>query len=91
MGTWKIELDKAAERDLDKLDPQVTRRLERFLYERVAKLDNPRTIGEALRGPKFGEFWKYRIGNYRIICKIEDNILRVLVVRVGHLREVYEH
>ena len=91
MGTWKIELDKAAERDLDKLDPQVTRRLERFLYERVAKLDNPRTIGEALRGPKFGEFWKYRIGNYRIICMIEDNILRVLVVRVGHLREVYEH
>ena len=48
MGTWKIELDRAAERDFDKLDPQVTRRIERFLHERVAPLDNPRLIGEAL-------------------------------------------
>ncbi len=90
MGTWKIELVKAAERDLDKFDPQVTRRIERFLYERVAALDNPRLIGEALHGSKLGEFWKYRVGDYRIICKIEDNILRVLVVMAGHRREVYE-
>ncbi len=90
MGTWKIELDKAAERDLDKLDPQVTRRIERFLYDRVAKLDNPRIIGEALRGSKLGEFWRYRVGDYRIICKIEDNILRVLVVRIGHRQEIYD-
>ncbi len=89
MGTWKIELDKAAERDLDKLDPQVTKRIERFLYERVAKLDTPRLIGEALHGSKLGEFWKYRVGDYRIICKIEDNILRVLVT-IGHRREIYE-
>jgi mRNA interferase RelE/StbE len=90
MATWKIELDKAAERDLDKLDPQVTRRIERFLYERVASLDNPRLIGEALHGSKLGEFWKYRVGDYRIICVIEDNILRVLAVRIGHRREVYK-
>ncbi len=90
MGTWKVELDKAAEHDLDKFDPQVTRRIERFLYERVATLDNPRLIGEALHGSKLGEFWKYRVGDYRIICKIEDNILRVLVVAVGHRREVYK-
>jgi len=90
MGTWKIELDKAAERDLDKLDPQVSRCIERFLYERVATLDDPRLIGEALRGSKLGEFWKYRVGDYRIICKMEDNILRVLVIRIGRRREVYE-
>ncbi|MGA9060482.1 MAG: type II toxin-antitoxin system RelE/ParE family toxin [Terracidiphilus sp.] len=90
MGTWKIELDKAAERDLDKLDPQVTKRIERFLYERVARLDNPRLIGEALHGSKLGEFWKYRVGDYRIICEIEENILRVLVIRIGHRRDVYE-
>jgi mRNA interferase RelE/StbE len=90
MATWKVEFDKAAERDLDKLDPQVTRRIERFLFDRVATLDNPRLIGEALHGPKLGELWKYRVGDYRIICKIEDNILRVLVVRIGHRREVYE-
>jgi len=63
MGIWKIELDKAAERDLDRLDPQAARRIERFLYERVAALDNPRLIGEALHGPKFGEFWRYRVGD----------------------------
>jgi mRNA interferase RelE/StbE len=90
MATWKVEFDKAAERDLDKLDPQVTRRIERFLFERVTTLDNPRLIGEALHGLKLGEFWKYRVGDYRIICKIEDNILRVLVVRIGHRRQVYE-
>jgi mRNA interferase RelE/StbE len=90
MATWKVEFDKAAERDLDKLDLQVTRRIERFLYERVTTLDNPRLIGEALHGPKLGELWKYRVGDYRIICKIEDNILRVLVVRIGHRREIYE-
>ena len=90
MGTWKIELDKAAERDLDKLDHQVTKRIERFLYERVARLDNPRLIGEALHGSKLGELWKYRVEDYRIICKIEDSILRVLVVRIGHRRDVYE-
>jgi len=89
MATWKVELDKAAERDLDKLDPKVSRRIERFLYERVATLDNPRLIGEALHGPKLGEFWKYRVGDYRIICKIEDGVLCVLVVRIGHRREVY--
>jgi mRNA interferase RelE/StbE len=90
VGIWKIELDKAAERDLDRLDPQVARRIERFLYDRVAALQDPRLIGEALHGSKFGELWKYRVGDYRIICKIEDNILRVLVVRIGHRREVYE-
>jgi len=90
MAIWKIELDKAAERDLDKLDPQVTRRILRFLHDRVAKLDNPRSIGEALRGSKLGELWRYRVGDYRIICKIEDNILRVLVVRIGHRQEIYD-
>ena len=90
METWKIELDKAAQLDLEKLDPQVSRRIERFLHERVAALESPRLLGEALSGPKFGEFWKYRLGDYRIICKIEDKILRVLVVRIGHRRQVYK-
>lgn len=62
----------------------------KFLYERVARLDDPRGIGEALHGPKFGELWKYRVGDYRILTRIEDNLLRILVVKVGHRREVYE-
>jgi mRNA interferase RelE/StbE len=86
---WKVELSEAVAREIDKLDPQVARRILKFLQERVAKLDNPRSIGEPLHGSKFGEFWKYRVGNYRLICSIEDQQLIVLVLRVGNRSEVY--
>ena len=86
---WKVELDNAAERDLDKLDPQTARRILTFLHGRIAALDDPRSIGEALKGSKLGDFWKYRTGDYRIIASIEDGALRVLVVKIGNRREVY--
>lgn len=86
---WKIEFDRAAERDLDTLDPQDARRILRFLHERVRLLDDPRRIGEALKGAKLGAFWKYRVGDYRIIASIEDHRLRILVVRIGNRRNVY--
>ena len=79
-----------ADRQLDKLDPQVARRILKFLNQRVRTLDNPRSIGEALRGSKLGEFWKYRVGDYRLICSIEDRRVLILVLRIGHRREVYE-
>jgi mRNA interferase RelE/StbE len=86
---WKVELDSAAERDLDKLDPQTARRILAFLHGRIAPLDDPRSIGEALKGSKLGDFWRYRVGDYRIIASIEDGALRVLVVKIGNRREVY--
>jgi mRNA interferase RelE/StbE len=86
---WKVEIDRAAERDLDKIDPQIARRILVFLHDRVAKLDDPRSIGEALKGSKLGEFWKYRVGDYRIIGSIEDGALRILVVKIGNRRDVY--
>ncbi|MCB5364990.1 type II toxin-antitoxin system RelE/ParE family toxin [Pusillimonas sp. CC-YST705] len=86
---WRVELDQAAERELDKIDPQAARRILSFLFDRVAKLDDPRSIGEALKGSTLGAFWKYRVGDYRIISDIEDGALRVLVVRIGNRREVY--
>lgn len=86
---WKIDLDPAAERELDKLDPPTARRILVFLHGRVAQLDDPRSIGEALKGSKLGAFWKYRVGDYRIISNIEDGALRILVVRIGNRREVY--
>jgi len=86
---WKVEFDGAAEHDLDKLDPQVARRILSFLFERVATLDDPRSIGEALKGSKLVDLWKYRVGDYRVISDIQDGALRVLVVRVGNRREVY--
>ena len=86
---WKVEIDSSAERDLDSLDPQTARRILTFLHGRIATLDDPRSIGEALKGSKFGAFWKYRVGDWRIITSIEDTALRVLVVKIGNRREVY--
>ncbi len=87
---WSIELDRVAERELDKLDPQIARRILSFLFERVAQLDNPRSIGEALTGARLGSLWKYRVGDYRLISSIEDDRLVVLVVKIGNRREVYQ-
>lgn len=80
---WKVELSQEADHQLDKLDPQIARRILKFLHERVGQLENPRSIGEALHGPKFGEFWKYRVGDYRLICSIEDKLVLILVLRMG--------
>ena len=87
--SWRIAFDRAALRDLERLDRQVGRRILAFLHERVAQADDPRAFGEALRGSKLGEFWKYRVGDYRIIGHIEDGELRILIVRIGHRREAY--
>lgn len=86
---WLIRLDAAAKKDLAKLDKQVARRITAFLRERLSKMDDPRDIGQALRGSELGDLWKYRVGDYRIISSIEDGALRILVVRIGNRREVY--
>jgi len=86
---WRIEFEASAKKDLAKLDKAIAKRITLFLRERVLSLDDPRAIGEALKGPRLGEFWKYRVGAYRIICSIEDGELRVLVVSIGNRREVY--
>ena len=86
---WKVELSSQAQKDLDQLDPQIARRILKFLSDRVARLDDPRAIGEALKGSRLGEFWKYRVGDYRLIASIEDGRLTVLIVRIGNRREVY--
>ena len=87
--TWTIEFTDTALRQLEKLDHTVQRRIWRFLNGRLAPLENPRKLGEALQGERFGEFWRYRVGDYRLITKIEDDCLVILVLRVGHRREVY--
>lgn len=87
--TWKVELSAQAQKNLKQLDPQITRLILAFLHSRVAELEDPRSIGEALKGSKLGEFWKYRVGDYRIISSIEDGALCVLVVRIGNRKEVY--
>ncbi|MGB7847900.1 MAG: type II toxin-antitoxin system RelE/ParE family toxin [Candidatus Acidiferrum sp.] len=86
---WKIEFSAEADRELGKLDPQQAKRIVKFLQERVAKLSDPRSIGKALQGFRLGEFWRYRVGPFRLICKIEDDRLLVLVLRIGDRKEVY--
>ena len=79
---WSVELSVEVDRALGKLDAQHRQRILKYLHGRVAKLNDPRSIGKALHGSRLGEFWKYRVGDYRLICKIEDDRLVVLVLRV---------
>jgi mRNA interferase RelE/StbE len=87
--TWRIEFAESVAKQLRKLDPAIARRLTRYLRERVAPLDDPRSLGAALKGDELGQFWKYRVGDYRIIAEIIDREIRIVVVRIGHRREVY--
>ena len=84
-----IEYGKDAEKEIAKLDRQIAQRILKFMGNRVAKLDNPRNIGEALTGSTLGEYWKYRVGDYRVIAEIQDAKVIVQVVRVGNRRDVY--
>jgi mRNA interferase RelE/StbE len=86
---WKIEFAPDAAKELGKLGPVVARRINSFLKDRIAPSENPRSFGEALKGSKLGEFWKYRVGDYRIVCNIEDTTITIYVVRIGHRREIY--
>lgn len=86
---WKIEIEASASKELDKLDFQQAKRILRFLFDRVAHLEDPRSIGEALTGSRFGSLWKYRVGDYRIISSIEDKELKILVIKIGNRKEVY--
>ena len=86
---FDIEFDPDALTDLKKLDRPIQQRLVGFLRQRVAKLADPREIGEALSGAKLGNYWKYRVGDWRIICDIQDRRIVVRVLRIGNRREVY--
>lgn len=86
---WRIELERGAAKELDQLDPPVARRILRFLHERLAPLDDPRSLEEPLKGSKLGDYWKYRVGDYRVIAALLDQRLIVLVLRVGRRDSVY--
>jgi mRNA interferase RelE/StbE len=86
---YRVEFDPAALKDLKRLDLPVQQRLVGFLKTRVGALDNPRDIGEALSGAALGNYLKYRVGNWPIICDIRDARIVVRVLRLGNRREVY--
>src|SRR5512143_502334 len=86
---WRIELTATATRQLRKLDRTEAKRITTLLRQRLATLDDPRSAGRALTGPQLGAFRRYRVGDYRIICDIQDGALCILVIEIGNRREVY--
>jgi len=83
---YRVEWSPNATKHLDKLDPKVARAIVRFMQDRIHRSENPRVVGKPLRGEKL---WRYRVGDYRVLCRIDDGVLVVLVVEMGHRREVY--
>ena len=86
--TSRIVIEKQAQKELSKLAHPAQLRILSFLDNRVAKLENPKDIGERLAG-ELGDYWKYRVGDYRIIASIQEQEIRITIVRIGHRRNVY--
>jgi mRNA interferase RelE/StbE len=85
---WTIEYSDTAKDQLRKLDKPIARRIVDYMDERIADLENPRSSGKALTGP-LGGLWRYRVGDYRVICEIRDGALCILVLELGNRRDVY--
>ena len=86
---WIIKYTESSSKQLKKLDKQTALRVLDYMDERVAVLDDPRSLGKNLKGPKIGEYWRYRVGDIRVICNIVDGQMMVLVIQIGNRREVY--
>jgi mRNA interferase RelE/StbE len=86
---WIIKYTESSSKQLKKLDKQTALRVLDYMDERVAVLAEPRTLGKNLKGPKMGDYWRYRVGDIRIICNIVDGQMTVLVIEIGNRREVY--
>jgi mRNA interferase RelE/StbE len=84
-----IEFSPVAQKELKKLDSQTAKRILKFLNDRIEPLENPRLIGESLTGSELDSYWKYRVGDWLIIAEIQNQALRIIVVRIGNRREVY--
>ena len=86
---WTIDYTETAKKQLRKLDQQTARRIVDFMDERIATQEDPRSIGKALTGPVLGAYWRYRVGDCRIICDIHDHVLCILVIEIANRREIY--
>lgn len=87
--TWRVEVDERARKELRKLDRRAQANILSYLRTRIATDEDPRRFGDPLRKNLSG-FWKYRVGAYRIICDIVEDVVTVRVVRIGHRKDVYE-
>ena len=85
--TCTIEYDILFHKQIKKLDPQTRHRIRSFLRDRLLQLGNPRQTGSSLQGSELGNFWRYCVGDYRIICDSQDH--KLVVIEIGHRRDVY--
>lgn len=86
---WRVEISETARKQIKALERKAQVAIVSYLRERVLETGNPRKAGKALKG-NFGDLWRYRVGDYRIVCEIMDEVVTVLVVRVGHRRNIYK-
>ena len=86
---WQVEFSDVVDRQLSKLDKNIRHRIINWLEHRLSGCSNPRLWGKALSGSE-NEKWRYRIGDYRVLCLIKDHIVTVEVVKIGHRKEVYD-
>ncbi len=87
---WKIAITKNASKQLNKLDKQVSRAILSYLSNNIASLDNPKILGKQLKW-NLGNLWRYRVSDYRILCEIHDETITVIVVNVGHRKDIYDN
>ena len=86
---WKIEVTPSAAKQIGNLGPVNAARIRGYLRERLQTLDDPRQLGKPLAGSALGSFWRYRVGDHRLLCEIRESTLTVLVVAAGHCRDIY--
>ena len=86
--SWTISYARSALKGAKKIDAQTKRKIRAYLHERIASLDDPRQLGKPLKG-QLSELWRYRVGDYRVICEIKDRELVILVLRMAHRKGVY--
>jgi len=85
---WQVSFSPKSQKQLDKISSQARERILLYLYKKVQNMENPRQLGKPLSGDMSG-FWRYRVEDYRVICEIIDGELLVLVIKIGHRKEVY--
>ncbi len=85
---WRIEFTGEARKQLKKIGHTQAKRIRDFLRQRIEPLDDPRQMGKPLKG-RLLNLWRYRVGDYRLVCELHDNVLVVLIVRIGHRKEIY--
>ena len=87
---WKVKFSPTADKQFEKLDPSIRRSINRYIFHNLVTEENPKRFGKALTG-NLKEFWRYRIGDYRLVCEIQENNLTIIAIKVSHRRDVYKN